>query len=267
MNNNKIPEWLITQEDYHPSKDHDSFIEKSTLCLLEVLSKIKTQNTYNEKYSELTSLKLIFTFLLIILTSCSKNFFFVLLIISGILVRLCFLKGDKLLKIFKLQLCALSISALVLSPSAILMHNYSNFFFIISKIYISTTLMIIFSMTTQWNSLSSSLKKLKVSDTFIFIFDLTLKYIILLGNLSLNMLTALKLRSIGVNNHKQRAISSILGTTFIKSTEMAEEMLYAMECRGFTGEYKIHSPKIYKPIFTRYLIYSLIAIILFVYLG
>lgn len=89
--------------------------------------------------------------------------------------------------------------------------------------------------STQWNSLSSSLKSFRISDTFILIFDTTLKYIILLGNLSLNMLTALKLRSVGKNNHKQKSPSAIAETTFIKSTEMAEDMLNTMTCRGFTG--------------------------------
>lgn len=263
---NNIPNWLMTKEDYSPSKDNDNFIDKSTLCILRVLSKIKTQNTYNEKYPETVSLRLIFILLLITLTSCSKNLYFVLFILAGILIRLCFMNGNNIMKIFKLQICTLLISVLILSPSAILMHNFNACFFILIKIYASTTLMMIFSISTQWNSLSSSLKKFKIPDTFIFIFDTTLKYIVLLGNLSLDMLTALKLRSVGVNHHKQKSMSSIAGTTFIKSTEMAEDMFSAMACRGFTGEYKITSKKIYKPIVICYLVCSLIVILLFIYM-
>ncbi|MDO5517264.1 MAG: energy-coupling factor transporter transmembrane component T [Clostridium sp.] len=264
--NNGIPSWLMTQENYSPSKDNDNFIDKSTLCLLRVLSKIKMQNTYNEKYPEAVSLRLIFILLLITLTSCSKNLHFVLFIVAGILIRLCFINGKNILKIFKLQICTLLLSILILSPSAILMNNLNSCFFILIKIYASTTLMMIFSISTQWNSLSSSLKNFRIPDTFIFIFDTTLKYIVLLGNLSLNMLTALKLRSVGINNHKQKSMSAIAGTTFIKSTEMAEDMFSAMACRGFTGEYKITSKKIYKPVIVYYVICSLMAILLFIYM-
>ena len=51
------------------------------------------------------------------------------------------------------------------------------------------------------------------------------------------MLTALKLRSIGHNPHKGRALSGVLGVMFLRSREMSEEMYQAMVCRGYTGEY------------------------------
>ena len=53
------------------------------------------------------------------------------------------------------------------------------------------------------------------------------------------MLTAVRLRSVGKNPKKAKALSGILGITFIKSEEMAEEMHAAMCCRGFTGEYQM----------------------------
>ena len=37
---------------------------------------------------------------------------------------------------------------------------------------------------------------------------------------------------------KLKALSGVLGISFLKSGEMAEEMHTAMCCRGFTGEYK-----------------------------
>jgi cobalt/nickel transport system permease protein len=52
------------------------------------------------------------------------------------------------------------------------------------------------------------------------------------------MFYALKLRSVGRNAGKTASISGIAGTLFLKSKEMAEEMYAAMECRGFTGEYR-----------------------------
>lgn len=267
MNNREnIPQWLASDEKYEPKKDHDSFIEKSTLGIMGVLSKIKTRNTYNEQHPESASLRLLFNLFLIILVSCSKNIFFVTLIIAGILVKLCFLDGSNILRIVKFESITLIFSSLILAPSAVFMGNLQNCIFILMKIFTTTTLMLIFSLNTQWNTLSSSLKKFRVPDICIFIFDITLKYIILLGNLCLDMLTALKLRSVGVNTRKQKSLSAIAGTTFIKSTEMAEEMYYAMECRGFTGEYKIQKKKINKRLVAFYMICIVLITILFIYM-
>ena len=55
------------------------------------------------------------------------------------------------------------------------------------------------------------------------------------------MLYSLKLRSVGRNKSKYTSLSGIAGTMFIKSKEMAEDMYAAMECRGFTGEYRIYN--------------------------
>lgn len=267
MNNkNIIPEWLNLEEEYIPLEDKDSFIDKSTLAIMSVLSKIKTRNNYDEQHPENASLRLMFNLLLIILVSISKNNLFVTIIIAGVLLKLCFLNDNMLLKILKTESVALIFSALILMPSAVFMKNLNNCIFIIMKVFTSTTLMLIFSFTTQWNTLSASLKKFKVPDICIFIFDITLKYIVLLGRLCMDMLTALKLRSIGRNDKKQKSLSAIAGTTFIKSTEMAEEMYYAMECRGFTGEYKIQEKKASRSILLAYILSAILIIILFVYM-
>ena len=54
----------------------------------------------------------------------------------------------------------------------------------------------------------------------------------------LAILTSVRLRSVGKNPQKAKALSGVLGISFLKSGEMAEEMHAAMCCRGFTGEYK-----------------------------
>lgn len=80
-----------------------------------------------------------------------------------------------------------------------------------------------------------------IPDIFIFVFDITIKYIYILGEFSLDMLYSLKLRSIGFNNNKYTSLSKIMGNLFLKSKEMGEEIHSAMECRGFTGEYTSYS--------------------------
>ena len=77
-----------------------------------------------------------------------------------------------------------------------------------------------------------------VPSLFIFTLDITLKYISVLGEICVEILQSVSLRSVGKNPDKAKAFSGILGTTFLKSSEMAEEMYAAMCCRGFTGEYQ-----------------------------
>ena len=73
---------------------------------------------------------------------------------------------------------------------------------------------------------------------FIFTLDITLKYISILGEICVDILRSISLRSVGKNPDKARSFSGVLGITFLKSSEMAEEMYAAMCCRGFTGEYE-----------------------------
>lgn len=93
------------------------------------------------------------------------------------------------------------------------------------------------SHNTKWSEISKSLKLLFIPDIFIWIIDITIKYIVLLGEHSINLLYALKLRAIGITSNKYNSLTGIMGNLFIKSYKASEEMFYAMECRGFVGEY------------------------------
>ena len=54
----------------------------------------------------------------------------------------------------------------------------------------------------------------------------------------MEILTSLRLRSVGQNRKKSTVLFWDIGDSFLKSREMAEEMYAAMCCRGFVGEYK-----------------------------
>lgn len=107
-----------------------------------------------------------------------------------------------------------------------------------TKVFVSVTLIGILSAGTSWNKLTASLRSFHIPDIFIFTLDITLKYIAVLGEICMEILTSLRLRSVGQNRKKAQSFSGILGISFLKSREMAEEMYAAMCCRGFVGEYK-----------------------------
>ena len=105
--------------------------------------------------------------------------------------------------------------------------------------YVSVTLIGILSAGTTWNKLTGSMRTFRIPSLFIFTLDITLKYISVLGEMCADILTSVSLRSVGKNPQKAKALSGVLGISFLKSREMAEEMYAAMCCRGFTGEYRI----------------------------
>jgi cobalt/nickel transport system permease protein len=154
-----------------------------------------------------------------------------------ILLQLIFLKSRDIFKILSLSFWAAFLTLIILVPS-IIGGNVKNSLFMIFKVLLTVGMVNIFSFTTGWHSAVKTFKLFYVPDIFIFIMDICIRYIYLLGDLSLEMMYALKSRTIGRNKGKYKSMSGILGSLFLKSMEMGNEMYYAMECRGFNGEYK-----------------------------
>jgi len=262
-----MPEWLLKDENYIPQSDKDTFISKSILSLLGVLSRIKTQSGYKkDRFNVNADFKVAFAFMLIVMLSITRSFTFIIIINVYLLVTLSLMQAEEIIKILKISLMASIFTFVILLPAAFWGNVYS-IVMITSKVFATVTAVNILSHSTRWNSITSALKKFFVPDIFILVLDITIKYILMLGDFSLNMLYALKLRSVGKNRRKYSSLSGIAGTMFIKSREMAEDMYSAMECRGFTGEYHIYNRL--KVTFADFIYIMINAgiIFIFVYLG
>lgn len=236
-----MPEWLLKDENYIPLSDKDTFINKSILSLISILSRIKAQgNGQPTKFSLNATIKVALTFLMIVLVSLSKSFSFIFMINVSLLVVLSLMQTQKMIKILKASMLITLFSLVILLP-AILLGNWYSVMMIPLKTFATITAVGILSRTTSWNAITGALKHFFLPDMIIFVLDITIKYIVMLGEFSLGMLYSLKLRSVGRNKSKYTSLSGIAGTMFIKSKEMSEEMVAAMECRGFTGKYYVNS--------------------------
>lgn len=236
-----MPEWLLKKDDYSPEKGNNAFINKSIISLLTILNKFRVQaDNKQSKFKLNAAIKLISTLILIIFTSLSKNTYYIFIVDVVLLIIINFLSIKDIKHILKVNLVVLLFTFIVLLP-AIFIGYGNNSAVIILKVLTSITSANILAITTNWSDLINALKLFHMPDIFIFVLDITIKYIITLGEFSLNMLYALKVRSVGRSDKKSKALSGIVGTMFIKSKEMAEDMHMAMECRGFTGEYKIYT--------------------------
>jgi len=236
-----MTDWLFKYENYTPPKGKDAFIDKSILSLLGVLSRVKKQGVSVQDLFRVNALfKVAFTLMLVLLVSISRNYTFVTVIIVYLLAVLSMMQAGDIGRILKISLVVTAFAFVILLPAAWSGNWYSSVM-IPSKVFTTVTAVNILSHSTKWNEITRALKRFFIPDLFILVFDITIKYIVMLGDFSLNMLYSLKLRSVGRNRNKYSSLSGIAGTLFIKSREMAEEMYSAMECRGFTGTYRVHS--------------------------
>ncbi len=232
-----MPEWLLKNDNYSPFPEKDTFVNKTILALIELITRLRTQSEQVPKKLRINiSLKVASTFFLIILISTSKEYSFLLFFFVYSIVQLAFLDGKNILEILKICLIVSIFTLIILIPSA-MQGNYYSITMITTKVFLTILTANIMSRTSNWHDITSALKSFFVADIFILVLDITIKYISLLGEFSLEMLFALKLRSVGKNKSKYASLSGVAGTMFIKSTEMAEEMYIAMECRGFSGDY------------------------------
>lgn len=260
-----LPSWMCESEAYEPNIDKDGFITKSAQAILGVLAKLKWNAGKDRRFSASPSLKLCYTFLFILLTACSKNYLFSLIMVAGTILALASYPASAMKQILSGTIGAVLFSIFILLPT-VFMGNPQILLTIGTKVFLSVTLIGMLSAGTAWNKLTASLRAFHIPDIFIFTLDITLKYIAVLGEICMEILTSLRLRSIGQNKKKAKAFSGILGISFLKSREMADEMYAAMCCRGFVGEYKTGRKYAFRKQDIFY-IFSMIAVVgLFVYL-
>lgn len=260
-----MPAWLTNEENYRPKKDKDAFVDKSILSLLHVLSRIRSRNAPSRAAASVM-IRLPFMLLIIVLVSVSGQMAFIAVAVVATLLRLSLLKASTLASVLKTSLIAVAFTALILLPAVFAGNPYS-ILIITPKVFVSITAVGILSHTAEWDEITGALRALFVPDIMIFVLDITIRYVYMLGEFSLHMLWALKLRSVGKNTGKYASLSGVAGTMFLKSRDMSEQMHTAMQCRGFTGEYK--RPRKFAFTFTDilYIMVAVAAVIFFIYFG
>lgn len=118
--------------------------------------------------------------------------------VAILLLYLCTWPARDILNIMKAG-CGASVLALIILIPAMFIQpsGIRNELLIVIKVFFSISTLSIFNHTTQWNHITGALRKLHIPGIFIFTLDITLKYIVLLGNLITDLLTSLQLRSVG----------------------------------------------------------------------
>ncbi|PAB59081.1 energy-coupling factor transporter transmembrane component T [Anaeromicrobium sediminis] len=259
--------WLLEKDDYVPKKERDTYIDKSILSFLKILSRIRSVKNRDKVFYRIDPvLKVIFTILNILFISLSRNFTYLFILDIYVIISILLMDSEDRKKIMSISFIFPIVTLIMLIPS-MMKGNIYNSLLLFQRIILSVLFANILSYSTQWTHISRTLKLLFVPDIFIWVMEIGLKYIILLGEYSTSLLYALKLRSIGKNQDKQGSISRIMGNLFLKSYRMSQDLSSAMECRGFVGEYKVSIEFKLKNIDYIYGLINIIIIVLFVILN
>lgn len=227
------------QDNYVPPKDGGTFAVKTWKAIGTVMSRVTIQAGHEKGRALPASVKLIGLLAVILMISVSRNRLVLMAIAAVTLVYLCTWPAGDLWGILKIAGTAALFTAVLFLPAMILRPSgVSNHLAVILKVFLCMTLVSIFNHTTQWNHVTGALRRFHIPGIFVFTLDITLKYIVLLGNLIRDMLTAMQLRAVGRHNKKYSSIGGIMGNTFIRGTQMNEQMVEAMRCRCFTDDYR-----------------------------
>lgn len=234
-----LPDWMTNTDSYVPPAKSGTFLIKTINTIGQLLARIKVQSGHEKSRHLPAIVKLLVLLLLITFVSVTTNRIYVMGVIAVTLAYLCTWPANDILNIIKPSLGASLLALVIFIPAMIINpQGISNNIFVVIKVFISVMMVSIFNHTTQWNHVTKALRKMHVPGLFVFIIDITLKYLILLGNLICNMLTAYSLRAVGNDKNKYTSIGGIMGVTFLKGAQMNQEMYEAMVCRGFTDDYK-----------------------------
>jgi cobalt/nickel transport system permease protein len=234
-----MPEWMKETDCYVPPKDGGTFAVKTIRALCGIMSRLRVQKGHEKKHA-FPALAKFFLLVAALLVLSLRQDRMVLLAFAAVLqVYLCTWPARDILSIWKPSLAAALLALVLFLPAIILQpEGAPNNLQIVAKIFLSLEMVTIFNHTTQWNHITTALRKLHVPGIFIFTLDIALKYIVLLGTFAGDILTSLRLRSVGKNNKKYQSVGGVMGVTFIRGVEMSREMYEAMRCRGFTDDYR-----------------------------
>lgn len=233
----RLSEWMIREEEYQPGKDRDYFISRSFLRVLAVLVSFRHQ-AHKRIMDKVPARTVLILFVLwLFLTVSAHTPAFLLCQLAGILALLCLLDGRVIRQLLGTAVAAMSFSFFLLFPALFLGTGNRTLLMIPFKTFLTVSSLGIVTELLSWHQMTAALRAFRLPQEVIFLLDTALRCIVLLGERAGEMLTALKLRSVGHNPHKSRVAGGVLGSLFLYSRDMSEEMYQAMICRCFTGEY------------------------------
>ena len=227
------------KEQIAPPRDGGAFALRSLKALGGLLARVRVQRGREGRLRLPAVLKLLLLLALLLTCSLARHPLLLLALAALALGCVSVLPAEALWSVLRPALGAALLALILLLPAMLLRPaGWGNNLILVGKVFISVIMVNLFNRRTPWNQITGALRQLRVPGVFIFVLDLSLKYIVLLGGLMVDLLTARSLRAVGRDRHKYRSVGGVMGVTFLRSTELSRQTWEAMCCRGFTEDYK-----------------------------
>ncbi len=111
-----------------------------------------------------------------------------------------------------------------------------SFIAILYRALLCVSAILILVAVTPVGELTAQLRRLRVPDMLVSLFEMTYRYIGTLLGESSSMYTAYRLRSRNYKGLELKHMGSFVGQLFIRSFDRAERIFNAMKCRGYPSE-------------------------------
>lgn len=260
-----LPAWLVASEPYEPPRDHDGFLVRSALSLTGVLARLRLDDGQPLAISPSAPAKLLLCLALVLLTSLSSNYAFVIVMLACTLVREALLPARALRRCMAASLAAAGLTLALMAPAA-LMGQGASAVLVGTKVLVCVGLVMTAALSTPAGELGAALVSLHVPDAFVQTVELALKGIADLGRTALSVLEALGLRSVGRNRDKGASLGGVMGVTSLKAGVAALLTADAMRCRGFEGSYAPRPRQPRRAVDALWAVAGLLVLALFAYL-
>ena len=199
-------------------KKSSMFLGKNLNTLSKMLDKIRfTRNEASEKNSPY--IRLLEFMILTIVISLSKNLIFLWITSLFFLSKLALFKGSTIISVVKRLFILCLLSFVFILPGVIFANNVNPSLFLF-RVGVNLLNLSIFSASTPFPSLVKALRQLGY------------KYIYVLGNVTVSIIEAVKLRCIGMKEDK-RLVGAIIGQLYLSTDRYTRELYEAMVLRGY----------------------------------
>ena len=211
-------------------KKSSMFLGKNLNTLSKMLDKIRfTRNEASEKNSPY--IRLLEFMILTIVISLSKNLIFLWITSLFFLSKLALFKGSTIISVIKRLFILCLLSFVFILPGVIFANNVNPSLFLF-RVGVNLLNLSIFSASTPFPSLVKALRQLGMPMLFVQTMDICYKYIYVLGNVTVSIIEAVKLRCIGMKEDK-RLVGAIIGQLYLSTDRYTRELYEAMVLRGY----------------------------------
>ena len=175
--------------------------------------------------------------LCILLCALSDNAVFTVTVLALLLAKTAILPSGKLKRVMGALPLPCIFTLLIMLP-AVFLGSPKTMLTVTMKVAAAVLVLALMGTEVSFQKLTEAFRQLHVPDIFVLVLDLTLRYLVILGRYSDALLEAVTMRSVGKVRWKDSGAGGILGSTFLKSQQMAQQTEEAMRMRGFDGSYR-----------------------------